>query len=153
MAKPEPGTIFDGLQEYVAACQEIDDYRIIEGVDWNEELGALVEVVAETIPNAPMLIFDKVKGYPEGYRLVSLTGASYKRAALALGLPTDKSRDELAELAGQRLRAVKPIPPNEVLAGPVMENVMEGEDVDLWHFPVPRYHASDGGRYIGTATR
>ena len=40
MAKPEPGTIFDGLQEYVAACQEIDDYRIIEDVDWNEELGA-----------------------------------------------------------------------------------------------------------------
>lgn len=144
------GEIFDGLQEYVAACQEIDDYHVIQGVDWDEELGALVEAVAETIPNAPMLIFDKVKGYPEGYRLVSLLGASYKRAALALGLPTDKSRDELAELASQRLRAVKPIPPNEVPAGPVMENVMEGEEVDLWRFPVPRYHASDGGRYIGT---
>ena len=31
-----------------------------------------------------------------------------------------------------------------------MENVMEGEAVDLFKFPAPRFHDGDGGRYIGT---
>src|SRR5688572_19801803 len=54
-------TIFDGLQEYVDACMEVDEYRIIEGADWNEEIGALIEATAELIDNPPMLLFDKVK--------------------------------------------------------------------------------------------
>jgi len=31
-----------------------------------------------------------------------------------------------------------------------MQNVMNGDEVDLLKFPVPRFHAADGGRYIGT---
>src|SRR5438105_7455091 len=92
------GTVFTGLQEYVDACMEIDEYRIIEGADWNEEIGALIEATAELIPEPPMLIFDRIKDYPAGYRLVAHTGSSYKRQALALGLPPDKSRAELSEL-------------------------------------------------------
>src|SRR5205807_783575 len=91
-------TIFSGLQEYVDACMEVDEYRLIEGADWNEEIGTLIEVTAELVPQPPMLIFDRIKGYPAGYRLVALAGASYKRQALALGLPTDLGRDELSKL-------------------------------------------------------
>lgn len=29
---------------------------------------------------------------------------------------------------------------------------MEGDQVDLFKFPAPRYHEQDGGRYIGTAS-
>ena len=144
------GRIFDGLQEYVEACKAIDEWRLIEGADWNEEIGALIEAAAELIDEPPMLLFDRVKGYPEGFRLVGLAGASYKRAALALGLPLDRSRAELSALGAQRLKQALPIPPVEVSTGPVMDNVLTGGAVDMWRFPVPRYHASDGGRYIGT---
>ena len=41
------GTVFTGLQEYVDACMEVDEYRLIEGADWNEEIGTLIEVRAE----------------------------------------------------------------------------------------------------------
>src|SRR5262249_21165730 len=34
--------------------------------------------------------------------------------------------------------------------GPVMQNVMNGDEVDLWRFPVLKSHDKDGGRYIGT---
>jgi UbiD family decarboxylase len=142
--------VCDGLQEYVEACKLVDDWRLIEGADWNEEIGALVEVVAELIPEPPMLVFDRVIGYPPGFRLVALAGASYKRAALALGLPVDRSRTELAEMGARKLKAARPIPPKEVASGPVMENILTGSAVDMWRFPVPRYHAADGGRYIGT---
>ena len=141
---------FDSLQEFVEACKQIDEWREIEGADWNEEIGALREVTAELIEDPPMLLFDRIKGYPAGFRVVGLLMSSYKRGALALGLPLHLPRAELNQLAAKKLKEIKPIPPVEVTTGPVMENVMTGNEVDLWRFPVPRFHAMDGGRYIGT---
>src|SRR5581483_383389 len=145
-----PGMIFDDLQSYIDAAMEVDEYRIIEGADWNEEIGALIEATAELIPEPPMLIFDRVKDYPAGYRLVALIGASYKRQALGLGLDPSLSKAELSELGRKKLRDAKPVPPVDVPTGPVMENQITGDAVDLFKFPVARYHAMDGGRYIGT---
>jgi 4-hydroxy-3-polyprenylbenzoate decarboxylase len=48
-------------------------------------------------------------------------------------------------------RAYKQIAPVMVDDGPVLENVVRGEDVDVFAFPVPIHHELDGGRYIGTA--
>ena len=42
------------------------------------------------------------------------------------------------------------IPPVEVKTGPVKENIVRGSDVDLYQFPVPKWHFRDGGRYILT---
>jgi 3-polyprenyl-4-hydroxybenzoate decarboxylase len=36
--------------------------------------------------------------------------------------------------------------------GPVFENVMMGDDIDVTKFPSPVWHEKDGGRYIGTGT-
>ena len=57
---------FDDLRTFIAACQEVDHWRVIEGADWNREIGALVEATAELIPEPPLLVFDKIKGYPAG---------------------------------------------------------------------------------------
>lgn len=144
------GTVFRDLTTFVEACKEVDEWRCIEGVDWDQEIGALTEATAELIPSPPMLIFDRIRGYPPGFRVVSLLLASYRRFALALGLPHDKSRLELIRLAARKLTAVRPLPPAQVPDGPVMTHVLTGEAVDLLKFPAPRFHADDGGRYIGT---
>ena len=141
---------FNDLRTFVAACQEIDRWQLIEGADWDCEIGALVEATAELIPDPPLLIFDRIKGYPPGLQVVSLLTASRKRAALALGLPTDKSKLELIRLAARKVMASQPIPPIEFSNGPVMENILLEEKADLFQFPAPRFHAEDGGRYIGT---
>ena len=39
-----------------------------------------------------------------------------------------------------------------VETGPVFENIITGDDVDLMMFPTPLWHENDGGRYIGTGT-
>ena len=44
----------------------------------------------------------------------------------------------------------EPVPPQEVPSGPVFENVMTGEEIDLFKFPTPRWHEKDVDRYIGT---
>ncbi|HVA24342.1 MAG TPA: UbiD family decarboxylase [Chloroflexota bacterium] len=147
---PVSGAVFDDLQSFVAACQEVDDWRQIDGADWDLEIGALTEATAELIPEPPLLLFDNIKGYPPGYRIVALAIASYRRVALAMGLPLDRSKLELTRLAARKVIGAKPIPPQRVSSGLVMDNVFEGDAVDLWRFPVPRFHASDGGRYIGT---
>src|SRR5690348_14816126 len=147
---PAAGSTFDDLQSFIAASQELDDWRLIDGADWDLEIGALTEATAELIPEAPLLLFDNIKGYPAGFRVASLALASYRRTALALGLPVDRPKLELMRLASRKLTQARPIPPEVVAGGPVMDNVFHGDEVDVLRFPVPRYHADDGGRYIGT---
>src|SRR5256714_10008907 len=145
-----PAGTWDDLRAFIAAVQEVDEHRTIEGVDWDLELSGLTEPTAELIPDPPALIFDRIKGYPPGFRVVSLLLASYRRVGLALGLPLEKSKLEMVRLAARKLKAARPIPPQEVADGPVLEHTLRGDDVDLWRFPVPRFHANDGGRYPGT---
>jgi len=141
---------FNDLREFIDACKNIDNWHEISDADWNEEIGALTEATAELIPDPPMLIYDRIKDYPVGFRVVDLLLATPKRVALSLGLPLDKSKLELIRLAARKIKEVKAIAPVEVAVGPIMENVMVGEEVDILRFPALLYHKADGGRYIGT---
>src|SRR5215510_15251992 len=89
------------FREFVEKAQEVSEWRLVEGADWDKEIGALIEVTAE-LPQPPMLVFDKIKDYPAGFRLVSLPYASYKRVALAFGLPADKSKLEIVRLVREK---------------------------------------------------
>ena len=74
-----------------------------------------------------------------------------ERTALTLNLPLDLKIIPLIDALRARLRAMQPIPANVVKTGPVFENIAHGDHIDLTKFPVPRWHAGDGGRYLGTA--
>jgi 4-hydroxy-3-polyprenylbenzoate decarboxylase len=151
LTAPAPGLTYENLRDFLDACKQVEDtWRQIDGADWDQEIGALTEAASELLPEPPLLIFDHIKDYPPGYRVVSAFIGSATRAALALGLPLDRPKLELVRLAARKIRETRPIPPVEVASGPVMENRLTGGDVDLWKFPVPRFHADDGGRYIGT---
>jgi 4-hydroxy-3-polyprenylbenzoate decarboxylase len=140
---------YNDFRGFVEAAKKVSDWRLIEGADWDKEIGALIESTAE-LAQPPMLVFDRIKDYPPGFRLLSLAYSSYKRLALAFGLPTDKSKLEIVRLLAGRIQSARAIPPVEVKTSPLMENVMESGAVDLFKFPAPRFHDDDGGRYIGT---
>ncbi len=142
--------VLNDLRQFIEAAKEVGDWREIRKADWNIEIGALIEATAELVPQPPILIFDEIKGYPAGFRVVGLAFAAYKRVALALGLPPDKSKLELVRLASRKIRSAQPIPPQEVARAPVTENVITGDEVDLFKFPALRSHEGDGGRYLGT---
>ena len=71
------------------------------------------------------------------------------------GLPKNASITELVKAA--RKAYASRVPPVTVETGPVKENILKGDDINLFDFPVPRWHRLDGGRYIntmqGTVTR
>jgi 4-hydroxy-3-polyprenylbenzoate decarboxylase len=142
--------LYDGLRSFLKQCEDYGEVEVVRGADWNLEIGALTESVSELIKEPPALMFDDIKGYPNGYRVLSIPTASRRRMALALGLPVDTPKMEIVKYAGRRLKNSPPIPPREVATGPVMQNAMHGNAIDVFKFPVLKSHRLDGGRYIGT---
>ena len=49
-----------------------------------------------------------------------------------------------------RRKHAEPIPSEYVSDGPVLENVLMDNQVDILAFPAPKWHGDDGGQYIGT---
>ncbi|MDP2662683.1 MAG: UbiD family decarboxylase [Dehalococcoidia bacterium] len=123
----------------------------IDGADWDLEIGTVTEVVCRENKEKPSLLFDRIKGYPPGYRVLTGLLDTIPRLALTAGLPGDITSAQFVQEWRRKTRST-PIPPIVVSGGPVMENEMSGSDIDLFQFPVPRWHEEDGGRYIGTAS-
>jgi UbiD family decarboxylase len=122
--------------------------RITEKVDWDEEIGGIARVNHGLC--GPALVFENIKDHEDTPCATFMTCglASRAKVALMLGLDRDTGEKELVRHLNVTYR--KPIAPESVDTGPVKENVVKGDDIDLTRFPVPKWHATDGGRYIDT---
>jgi len=122
--------------------------RIKAKVDWDGELPAIIgKVYAE---RGPALLFENIKGYESAWCRKLFAGglSSRRRLALMMGMPKDTPYSDLTQLLRKRFK--EPVTPVEVDTGPVKENIVKGDDVDLFQIPVPKWHPLDGGRYINT---
>src|SRR3990172_6530739 len=123
------------------------DLKRVEGADWQTEIGLITEWQAMS-EESPGLLFDAIPGYPKGFRVATNLFTAHRRAASALGLPDRSSKLEHVNLWRERERHLTPLPPTKVAWGPILENTLKGDDVDLSIFPSPCWHKNDGGRYI-----
>jgi len=145
----------DDLREFLKQVVSFGELKKINGADWNLELGVINEEYHKLCRRKggiiPSILFDEIKGYPSGYRVLTNTLSSVKRIAISLGIEnTDLRGLEFINAVRQKLKNVTPIPPRYVESGPVMENIDEGDNIDILKFPTPFWHEHDGGRYIGT---
>ena len=138
------------LREWLDQVDQLGELRTIEGADWDLEIGAITEMARKEAKVPPCILFDSIKDYPKGQRLVVGQLNSIKRVALTTGMPTDMSTLDLVDAWRKKIKEMKPIPAREVKEGLFMENVWEEKDVDVLRFPTPRYNIGDGGRYLGT---
>ena len=76
---------YDGLRSFLAECEKLGEVKVIRDADWNLEIGALTEMVSELIDEPPALMFDEIKGYPKGFRVLSIPTASRMRMASPMG--------------------------------------------------------------------
>lgn len=139
---------FADLREWVDAMERIDELKTFEDVDPEFEIGALTEMSAEA--KGPALLFDKIKGYAPGFRVVSNLYRGRKRLLATLEMPIDLTPEQALQRWRRVIADFKPLPPVEVKSGPVLTHVMNGPEVDISIFPAPFWHELDGGRYIGT---
>lgn len=122
----------------------------IDGADPNTEIGALYDVI-EHQPDAPAVLFDHIRGYAPGHRLLTNFLGSALGIGLVLNMPERQHKLDFVTGWRGRMRSAQPIPPRLVCSSPVLENVQTGEDVNLLDFPAPIWHEGDGGPFIGTA--
>ncbi|MFC1872894.1 UbiD family decarboxylase [Chloroflexota bacterium] len=143
--------MFDDLREFLKKAGELGQVSQIEGADWDLEIGSITEVAAYEYPDSSALLFDRIKDYQPGYRVVTNFLDTKVMIALASGFPLETENVELVRAFRDKFKEeFRPVPPVVVETGPVLENIDTGNEVDLFKFPVPKWHKFDGGRYIGT---
>ena len=100
------------------------------------------------------LLFDEIPGFQKGFRVLTGSMLNAKRLALTLGYrDIDSDQQLVSRLQGKMLgfeQAVARYPIQETTAGPVLQNRQVGAAVNLLKFPAPKWHAHDGGNYLGT---
>ncbi len=136
------------MRSFVRRLDEMGELKRLEGVDLNLEVGALTELMGEREQSA--LLFDGFKGYPPGYRIISNVFRTCRRSAVAMGLPIELKGVDFLHAWRKRSLTFKPVPVEQVEGGPVFENQVGEEEVDLYKFPTPIWHELDGGPYLGT---
>lgn len=138
------------LRDYIEILKRDGELKEIDAeVDWNLEAPAIA-TMAYRVPGSPALLFNKMRGYPEGYRMVSGLYAGtmekpWRRMCKAVGIDPDVNLpDMINELAARVNSSLKPV---EVDTGPCKEIIRMGKEVNLYDFPFPYCHEGDGGRY------
>jgi 4-hydroxy-3-polyprenylbenzoate decarboxylase len=137
------------LRELIHALDQMGDLEGVNGADWNVELGAITEMQA--LRDGPALLFDRIKGYPPGYRVLTNVTNSARRVGVLFGQPRESSGIDIVSHIRQRFNAIQMVEPQEVRTASFEEESQSGSAVDLFRFPAPFWHEHDGGRYIGTA--
>src|SRR5579884_1484697 len=142
---------YDDLREWLAHAERLGEVRRVSGATWQEDIGLAAEAVLRA-EYGPCVVFDDIPGCPKGFRVL-LNMFAGKRRNMTLGFPDHLSKWELSDAYREAFLEEQKIIPHEIVAdGPVFENVLMGEDIDITKFPAPVWHEKDGGRYIGTGT-
>jgi UbiD family decarboxylase len=140
------------FRSWIEKVRAIGQLREVDNADPRLELGAITELNAKR--RGPALLFGAFPGYPPGFRV--LTGAMLNARTLGLTMGIEENLETMAltDKIADKLKLVEPqaaeYPVEYVADGPVMENKVTGDDIDVTIFPAPLWHELDGGPYIGT---
>jgi UbiD family decarboxylase len=151
IASIKPNLRYTDLREWIALAEELGEVRVAKGLTWQEEIGMAAEVVLHE-EGSPCVIFEDIPDSLPGSRvMVNFFGGD--RQKMTLGFPAHLNKLELSEAFRVHYMAdLKRIEPKYVNDGPIFENVITGDAVDITRFPTPMWHPEDGGRYIGTGS-
>jgi 4-hydroxy-3-polyprenylbenzoate decarboxylase len=137
------------MRSWLAQLEAAGELRRIGAeVDWDLELGGIARI--NIAQRGPALLFENIKDYRDTLcrRFMTCGISNSRQVALLLGLPAATSSQALVRHLKQLYR--KPIAPVQVATGPVKEQVLTGDAIDLNELIAPRWHQLDGGRYIDT---
>ena len=132
------------LREFLRIAQEEGQVQTVQGADPNREMGAIYELSLEqTYP--PVLMFENMKGCDPSARVIM----NVRTSKFMVG-NLDIEAVKALRNRNKQGKTSEPMPPEEVASGPIFDNIATGDDVDIFRFPAPIWHAEDGGAYLGT---
>ncbi len=142
---------YGDLRGWIKALEAAGEIKEINAeVDWNIEIGTVMRL-AQGTGDGPALMFNNIKDYGANARCHRIFGcglASYRRVAMMLGVEPDTHPRDLVKLGRNVLS--NGIAPKIVATGPVKENIVTGDAIDLYELPSPWWNRLDGGRYLLT---
>src|SRR4030042_2523941 len=111
----------DDLRVYMRQLEEMGELKIINGADWNLEIGIISESVSWK-ENPFAILFDNIKDYPKGFRvLTNATRYNWKRTALLEGqIPAETPMEHIKSYK-KHGEITRRIPPQRVDWAPFME--------------------------------
>src|SRR5437867_2068125 len=118
------------LRDWIALMESAGELRKVQGADSDIELGVIVDQFQRRM-ELPAVLFDEIKGYPKGFRVLANTLTSTRRIALTLRLPAESSKMELVQAWRKYAKQYPKIAPRWVSDGPVNENIRRGKVVGL----------------------
>ena len=134
------------MRDFISKAEENGVlHRIKAEVDWDLELSHIAKINEEK--QGPALLFENVKDYDSP--VITSVCTTPERLALIMGEPRDTTLVDLMRVWVEKNE--NKIPPKWVDSGPCKENIMMGDEVDLFKFPAPKFYPLDGGRFFGTA--
>ncbi len=134
------------MRDFISKAEEKGIlHRIKAEVDWDLELSHIAKINEEK--QGPALLFENVKDYDSP--VITSVCTTTERLALIMGESLDSSLVDLMRVWVEKNE--NKIPPKWVDSGPCKENIMMGDEVDLFKFPAPKFYPLDGGRFFGTA--
>src|SRR5260370_7603593 len=79
---------YDDVRQWLDLVESMGELKRVDGADWNLEIGTMAELIyRERTGTIPALLFDQIKGYPDGFRILFGHQTSYLRLALMPGFP------------------------------------------------------------------
>ena len=130
---------YQNLREFISRLEaEGELARVKTQVDLKYEVGAICRKVLDA--RGPALFFERAGD--SAFPLATDLLGSRRRLALALETEPSKVVADIME------RTDHPKRPTVVSTGPCKENVLKGDEVDLFRFPMPVWNALDGGPYV-----
>lgn len=136
---------YKDLRTFISELESIGElHRVKAEVDWDCEIGAILREQFNR-KGGPALMFENVKD--SKFPLFAGTMFGPEKYARMLDVEPRTPQAIMNHLIEGMDKTIEPI---MVENAPCQENVITGDDIDLNIFPTPRWHALDGGRFIGT---
>src|SRR5512140_3354286 len=127
---------YDDLREWLARAELLGEVRNVKGASWQEDIGLAAEAILRA-ENGPCVVFEDVPGSPKGFRVL-LNMFAGRRRNMTFGVPDHLTKWELSDGYREAYLPDQKIIPHEIVeTGPVFENIMMGDDVDVTKFPSP----------------
>src|SRR3954454_25286368 len=127
---PGGNLAYADLREYIEHIDAMGVLKHVNGANLEVDIGQATDVLHHTA-GSPAVLFDNIPGYPAGYRILVNPFNTHSRISFALGVPHDAPLAEMQAAWRKRRQEMHPIAPVYVTDGPVMENVMTGDDVNV----------------------
>jgi 4-hydroxy-3-polyprenylbenzoate decarboxylase len=140
---------YKGLRDWINTLEKEGELaRVKTKVDWNLEIGGINQKAYDM--EGPALLFENIKDHENTLcrKLFTSSLSTFPRIALMMGLPKDSHPRKLIKTYMERTK--KLVKPKIIKDGPVKENILKGDDVNLFELPAPKWHQRDGGRYLIT---